>query len=104
MNGSESVPTVLIKTESGPTRINLSDYDQSKHGPVISPETEKKVVTLKLIEGQTPVNGYYLAKSNKKFVVVDAEGVPVKIEGIDADGYKTDTDAFGAMSLIQPAA
>ena len=42
-----------------------------------------------------------MSKIGRKFFVVDlADGKPVELDGIDAEGYKSDTDAIAAAQKV----
>lgn len=94
---NDTTPTFLIKTPSGPTRINQSDYDPKIHelvksgeGDVTPPKKEEK-----------DINGYFAQKhgsgKNAKFVIVDKDGKAIVRDGVDPKGYKTEGEAQAVM-------
>lgn len=92
----EECKTVLIETPAGPTRINATDFDAEKH---------------KLAGEEAPafksINGYGLTSNGKRgqkerFIIVDAAGEAVTVEGVDLDGYKTQDEAAIIMQMLPP--
>ncbi|QWY83167.1 hypothetical protein [Rhizobium phage RHph_X2_24] len=105
------VPTVVIETDNGPVTINKSDFDASKHKLVegeavqVAAETEPPAGEPQPQQPQTEPAQLLVSKKGKKFIVVDAAGNVIEREGIDADGYGSEADAWGAiMALPQPQA
>ena len=98
MDPTQMLPTYMVKREDGVTcRINQRDYDPKIHkivdqkAPAPEPQPAAPAVT--------PLLG--VSKIGRKFFVVDlADGKPVELDGIDAEGYKSDTDAIAAAQKV----
>lgn len=113
MDPNEIIPTYTVKREDGVVcRINQRDYDPAIHtivddiAPAPEPASEpEQPVPAPEPAGEpeqpaaTPSLG--VSKIGRKFFVVDlADGKPVDLDGIDPDGYKSDTDAIAAAQKV----
>lgn len=100
MDPNEIIPTYTVQREDGVVcRINQRDYDPAIHtivddiAPAPEPASEPEQ------PAATPSLG--VSKIGRKFFVVDlADGKPVDLDGIDPDGYKSDTDAIAAAQKV----
>ena len=109
----EVLPVVTIATENGNVRINASDYNPEIHtladdeAPAPTPQeppatVAQEPVTSQVSEGdngqqQTPATVTRVAKKiGAKWFVVDKDGNKIAAEGIDANGYTTEADAWSA--------
>lgn len=124
---TEVLKTVLIKGKNGdPVRINERDYDEEKHGALYkgkeaneqneqpvdtaekapeAPADAQQRVAPSMPDGvrdpQAPAtpspNQMLVTKKGKKFFVVDTNGAVIEHQGIDADGYGSEGDAWAAV-------
>lgn len=101
----EVLPVVTIVTENGNVRINASDYNPEIHtlaDDETPAPTPQEPVTPQVSEGDngrqhTPATVTRVAKKiGAKWFVVDTDGNKIEAEGIDANGYKTEADAWSA--------
>lgn len=84
MSFEDIIPTVYIKTDAGPVRINASDYDASKHELVDPSELPALSAIPEAAQQQEPV--------------ADASGIrdtPQPAAGLDANGQPIGTDGSG---------
>ena len=106
MDPTQMIPTYTVLREDGVVcRINQRDYDPAIHTIVddVAPAAEPEQPAAPAAEPEqpavTPALG--VSKIGRKFFVVDlADGKPVELDGIDADGYKSDTDAIAAAQKV----
>ena len=109
MDPTQMLPTYTVKREDGVVcRINQRDYDPKTHkivdgvAPAVEPKQPAEPAAPAAEPEQpavTPSLG--VSKIGRKFFVVDlADGKPVELDGIDADGYKSDTDAITAAQKV----
>lgn len=125
----DSVPTVNIWTANGVVRINESDFNPEIHtraaedgngeiAPVVTPAAPVVEFTNENLQpvptpGTTESNNdgqksteavalpkMLVTKTGKKFVVVDESGAAVTLAGIDADGYKSEGEAWAAVTAL----
>lgn len=109
----EVLPVVTIVTENGNVRINASDYNPEIHtlaedeAPAPTPQVDNSETGQNSDAGngddgsngqqQTPATVTRVAKKiGAKWFVVDTDGNKIEAEGIDANGYKTEADAWSA--------
>lgn len=109
MNVTEMLPTHTVKREDGVVcRINQSDYDPAIHEIVdaAEPASEPEQAAVEPEPASEPEQAAVapslgVSKIGRKFFVVDlADGKPVELDGIDAEGYKSDTDAIAAAQKV----
>ena len=105
MDPTQMLPTYMVKREDGVTcRINQRDYDPKIHKIVdqkapAAPPPAPAPAPQPAAPAVTPSLG--VSKIGRKFFVVDlADGKPVELDGIDAEGYKSDTDAIAAAQKV----
>lgn len=110
MDITQMLPVYTIRREDGVVcRINQRDYDPAIHTIVddVAPAAPKPAAPAPAPEpasepeqpAATPSLG--VSKIGRKFFVVDlADGKPVDLDGIDPDGYKSDTDAIAAAQKV----
>lgn len=99
---SDSIPTVLIKTENGPVLINEADFDPKtmkladvEAAPAPAPEPAPVAPAAPVTPTQLLV-----MKSGRKFFIRDSMGQEVTAEGIDKDGYTTEAAALEALAAL----
>lgn len=102
MDPTQMLPTYMVKREDGVTcRINQRDYDPKIH-KIVDQKAEPAPAApapQPAAPAVTPSLG--VSKIGRKFFVVDlADGKPVELDGIDAEGYKSDTDAIAAAQKV----
>lgn len=119
--------TILIETDNGPVIINKSEYNPNEHKlaegmpeQFAAPPVPVPAAPVALDANGNPVNAgdggqmvppqtpaqsvspppvLLVTKNDKKrFVVVDMEQKAVTADGIDADGYKTEKEAWDAIN------
>ena len=105
MDPTQMIPTYTVQREDGVVcRINQRDYDPAIHTIVDSAEPEQSAApTAPATEPEQPAvtPSLGVSKIGRKFFVVDlVDGKPVELDGIDADGYKSDTDAIAAAQKV----
>ena len=123
MDPTQMLPTYTVKREDGVVcRINQRDYDPKTHkivddvapvAPAAEPEQPVAATEPKQPAPAAPVApaaepeqpavtpSLGVSKIGRKFFVVNlADGKPVELDGIDADGYKSDTDAIAAAQKV----
>jgi len=112
MDITQTLPVYTVKRDDGVVcRINQRDYDPAIHTIVdgaapepaapepAAPEPAAPEPAAPAEAAVTPSLG--VSKIGRKFFVVDlADGKPVDLDGIDADGYKSDTDAIAAAQKV----
>ena len=117
MDPTQMIPVYTVQRDDGVVcRINQRDYDPAIHKivddvePAAAPEPAAPEPAAALEPAapepaapteaaMTPSLG--VSKIGRKFFVVDlADGKPVDLDGIDADGYKSDTDAIAAAQKV----
>lgn len=112
MDVTQMLPVYTVQREDGVVcRINQRDYDPAIHTivdgvaqPAPEPEQpapapEPEPASEPEQPAATPSLG--VSKIGRKFFVVDlADGKPVDLDGIDPDGYKSDTDAIAAAQKV----
>lgn len=96
------IPTVVIETDNGPVTINASDFNASVHKLATAAETPAPVTPAASDDqgGTTQPVALLVTKKGKKFIVVDGDGKAVERDGIDADGYATENDAWAAIMAL----
>lgn len=117
---NETSPTVKIKTENGPVRINLTDYDEKKHTLVtdeadaLKPlEPAQKAAIDKAVESEkenddeetnTVTDKATLTVGDdgkrgkaKNYFVQDAQGKPV-----DKKSFKSKEEAKAHLATLEP--
>lgn len=112
MDVTQMLPVYTVQREDGVVcRINQRDYDPAIHtivdgaaqpAPAPASESEQPAVA-PASEPEQPAVAPSLgvSKIGRKFFVVDlADGKPVELDGIDAEGYKSDTDAIAAAQKV----
>lgn len=117
--------TLLVKGKNGPKRINERDFDAKKHTLHNATKAEKAegldqqpLTTEFTVDPTVPIppapsapdfvdpapatppspNTRLVKKDGKKFFVVNPNGEAVDEEGIDKDGYKTEQEAWKAIT------
>lgn len=112
MDVTQMLPVYTVRRKDGVVcRINQRDYDPVIHtivddiAPAPAPEPEQPAAPAPEPASEpeqpaaTPSLG--VSKIGRKFFVVDlADGKPVDLDGIDPDGYKSDTDAIAAAQKV----
>jgi len=126
------IPTVTVRRGDLDVRINASDYDAERDGPLVEGEVPAQPVTLPgtneagasigavtappdapvqpaeasggtvppaqspeaVSDGPKPAA---VVKKGRKWIVTDATGTPVVRDGIEADGYSSEKDAWDAI-------
>lgn len=125
---AKRIETMLITTETGPVRINRSDYDPEQHtaaehdaagdagqgqdggnaedAPDLTkpqntdPRDVRDAPAVPNVAPAAASAGLIVTKKGKKHIVVDAAGKPVAREGIDPAGYETDQAAWDAVLAL----
>lgn len=105
-DGGQFVPAPELRTD-GPTVAEFvtSGYQASNYPPTgyASRSTPEEIAAAVEQQKTSIAKTDMLVQkiSAKKFIVVDKNGAPVPArEGIDADGYKSDTDAWTAIMAL----
>ena len=118
-------PTVIVKNANGPVLMNRSDYNADEHGEIFasledalngtpqqtpmtaippqgyaSRSTPEEIAAA--IGNATPPAPVQMAvtKKGRKFIVVDTAGNVIERDGIDKDGYASDTEAWAAITAL----
>lgn len=106
----EVLPVVTIVTENGNVRVNASDYNPEIHTlaedeePAEPSQTDENTGNAgngSQIDNnsgqQQPATVTRVAKKiGAKWFVVDTDGNKIEAEGIDANGYKAEAEAWAA--------
>lgn len=119
--------TIIVETDNGSVMINKSDFDPAIHRlpgaatdmaipPGAGGDVDANGNTVNAGDGgqmvpplateppQTPAPPapvqMAVTKKGKKFVVVDTAGNAIERDGIEKDGYASDTEAWAAITAL----
>lgn len=98
---SHHVPTVLVKGSDGNSLvINQSDYEENPDAwELWADEDAPSASTAAVAETSTTDTTMLVQKKGRKFYVVDPTGTVL----INAEGYATEADAWGAIATAKLA-
>lgn len=102
-HAEEMTDTIIVKIGEQVIRINASDFDAETMEVVDAPEpaiAAAPVADIAPVTDSAPVQLGVVKQGRKYFVVDAATSLPVDIEGIDKDGYKTDVEAIEAAQKV----
>ena len=95
------IPTVMIETDNGPVMINKSEYDPAVHR--LMGEDAAAPVNPAAGEPDKPaaiLPQMLVTKRKTKFHVVGVNGDDITLEGINPAGYKTENEAWAAITAL----
>lgn len=106
--------TLLIQTENGPVLVNKVDFDPATMVLVGSsvpdvPQPSEPQQGAPAPQAAAPVvqptapPTMLVTKDGRKFVVVGADQARIVSAGIDPEGYKTEADAWAAITALAAA-
>ena len=88
---TDELPTVTVIRDGQPVRVNMTDYDAKRDELAQAPVQQADALQAEALA---------VVKRGRKWFVTDPTGADVKIEGIDAGGYKDENEAWGAILAV----